>query len=135
METSYEQYKKHVKEKIRNKIDKELQEGKRNKTKLRWIRPGVSQDYLKYSTVQEAAEIMQFRLHMTRIKGKYGGSVCRKCNEKEETTEHVLVCQTDGNLDLDLKLMEDVNWLRKISKMFKDFEERYNLQTIKDQRQ
>ena len=57
MEISYQQYKKHVKDKIRMKINKELEEGKRSKTKLRWIRPGVDQEYLKKSSIQEAAEI------------------------------------------------------------------------------
>ena len=126
MEKSHEQYKEHVKEKIRVKINKELEEGKKNKTKLRWIRPGKSQDYLNHSTIQEAASIMKFRLHMTKTKGNYGGGVCRKCNQGEETTEHVLVCETDGNVELDFKLMEDVRWLRRISKVFKNFEEQYD---------
>ena len=127
MEISYQQYKKHVKDKIRMKINKELEEGKRSKTKLRWIRPGVDQEYLKKSSIQEAAEIMKFRLHMTKAKGNYGGGICRKCGEREETTEHVLVCHTDGNVELDSGKMEDVGWLRKITNIFRKFEEEYEL--------
>ena len=123
MEVSYYQYKCHVKEKIRKKIVRKLSEEKKNKTKLRWISPGKVQEYTKQCSIREASSIMKVRLHMARVKANYGGGFCRKCEMVEETTEHVLQCETDGEIQFESELVEDVGWLRRINRVFKQFEE------------
>ena len=44
MTKTYQQYKNHVKEKIRAKVKLELKEAKKTKKKLRWIEPGKTQE-------------------------------------------------------------------------------------------
>ena len=122
---SYNQYKLHVKQKIRRKIDEQLEKGKRSKTKLRTITPGKKQQYLKNSTIQESCCIMKVRLHMVHALANFGGGKCRRCNVEEETTEHVLNCHTEGVMEYDDEKMEDVQWLRKISIVYKLFDEQY----------
>ena len=60
---------------------------------------------------------------MIGARANYGGGICRECSKEEETTEHVLTCRTNGDLQHDPKKMEDVNWLRKISKIYQQFED------------
>ena len=101
---------------------------KRTKTKLRWIKPGTTQNYVKKQCmITEASSIMKIRLHMVNAKANYGGGICRKCETKEETTEHVLKCQTNGVLEFDEEMTEDVNWLRKINRIYRQFDEQYKI--------
>jgi hypothetical protein len=97
---SYETYKAHVKEKIRQKVIKDLINEKDTKTKLRHIDPGKQQDYFDQCLIKEANMMMKIRLHMTCAKGNYGGGICRVCHEEEETTEHILSCQTNNEQSL-----------------------------------
>ena len=98
-------------------------EGKGTKTKLRWITPGKLQQYLKECSVREASQMMKVRLHMVNIKGNYGGGTCRKCGVEEETTEHVLLCLTDGKMHAAEEWTSDVGWLRKTMGILGKFEE------------
>lgn len=120
---SYDVYKNNVKQKIRAKLDDELMDGKRLKTKLRWINPGESQCYLKGSSISEASKMMKVRLHMARIKGNFGGGTCRKCGIEEETTEHVLQCLTDGILPTTEEWTSNVGWLRKATRILATFDD------------
>ena len=122
---SYHQFKSYVKKRIRRKIDEQLEKGKRSKTKLRTITPGKKQEYLENCTIQESCGIMKVRLHMVHALANYGGGMCRRCNSEEETTEHILNCHTDGVMEHDDEKMENVQWLKKISIVYKLFDEQF----------
>ena len=68
---------------------------------------------------------MKIRLHMVHAKANYGGGTCRSCGEEEETTEHVLWCQSEGEIEYDVQKREDVSWLKKINSIYKTFDEQY----------
>ena len=42
---------------------------------------------------------------------------------EEESTEHVVQCLTGGSDKYEEGRTEDINWLRKMSKLYKQFEE------------
>ena len=58
---TYDEYKQYIKQKIRVKVDKELTDAQKAKTKLRWIKPGRIQNYLKKCSIGEATRIMKMR--------------------------------------------------------------------------
>ena len=68
---------------------------------------------------------MKVRLHMVGAKGNYGGGKCRRCLVEEETTEHILECQTNGRIKFDEEKIEDVSWLRTVQKIYEQFDEQY----------
>ena len=120
---SYEKYKAHVKTQIQNKIHQDLWHKKTIKTKLRWINPGKRQQYIEECTIAEASAFLRIRLHMVKVLGNYGGGKCRRCGVEEESTEHVVECLTGGSDKYEEGRTEDINWLRKMNKLFKQFEE------------
>jgi hypothetical protein len=122
-EWSYQQYKSHVKEKIRQKINKELEIERRNKKKLRWIIPGKRQKYIDQCTISEVTKIMKIRLHMVKVRDNYGGGKCRKCQKADETTEHIPNCITDGAIKFEEEKIEDVKWLKTMIHLYQRFEE------------
>ena len=122
---SYHQYNDHVKTKIRQKVTANLRVEKRTRTKLRHIDPGKQQDYIDHCTIREASTIMKIRLHMICARGNYGGGICRACNEQEESTEHILSCQTNKELVFDTRKVSDVVWLKRASKVYDFFEEQF----------
>ena len=122
-ELSYDQYKSHVKQKIDDKIKKELELAKGMKTKLRYINPGKRQNYINQCSIKEASSILKIRLHMVNVKANYGGGLCRRCEQEQETTEHVLDCYSDSKYKFDEKKMEDIDWLRNIKVIYEQFDE------------
>ena len=67
---------------------------------------------------------MKIRLNMiwtrSNYKHKNKNTACRKCGIEEETTEHVLECQVGEQFDEDR--VEDVEWLKKVSKIYKQID-------------
>ena len=126
-ENSYDKYKMYVKKKIHERIIRNLEESKKQKTKMRTTTPGKKQKYIEECTLQEASTIMRIRLHMVHAKGNYGGGNCRKCHVHEETTEHVLECHSEGVLKFDAMEMDDVLYLKKISSVYLHFDEQYKI--------
>ena len=124
-EITYEQYKDHVKQKIYAKIKKDLELAKVTKTKLRFINPGKRQEYVNHCSIKETSSIMRIRLHMVDARANYGGGICRKCEQEQETTEHVLECFSNGDYKFDEEKMEDVSWLREIKIIYEQFDETY----------
>ena len=124
-EITYEQYKDHVKQKIYDKIKKDLELAKVTKTKLRFINPGKRQEYVNHCSIKETSSIMRIRLHMVDVRANYGGGICRKCEQEQETTEHVLECFSNGDYNFDEEKMEDVSWLREIKVIYEQFDETY----------
>ena len=117
----------YVKKKIQERIILNLEESKRQKTKMRTTTPGKKQKYIEECTLQEASTIMRIRLHMIHAKANYGGGNCRKCHIREETTEHVLECHSEGVLKFDAKEMDNVLYLKKISAIYLCFDEQYKI--------
>ena len=69
-----------------------------NKTKLRTVRED-KWERKEYRTCDSdlVKDIMKIRLHMWELKKNYPreeDTKCTICNQKEDTTEHVLDCQT-----------------------------------------
>ena len=62
---------------------------------------------------------------MICARGNYGGGTCRACNEQEESTEHILSCQTKNELVFDTRKVSDVVWLKRTSKVYDFFEEQF----------
>ena len=96
-----EEWKKEITEKINKKIEEKIEKVTRNKTKLRNIEEDKYEmkQYMKKGTLNECKESLKIRLNMieTRasFKGRYGEDIqCKACEEKEETTEHILECKT-----------------------------------------
>ena len=112
-EISYPMYKQHVLTAIKKKVVDQLKREKLTKTKLRWINPGKTQQYIEKCSLQEASEIIRLRLHMTKILANYGGGTCRKCLSHEETTEHVVQCATNGLEETDEEMLEQIWWFKK----------------------
>ena len=79
-----------------------------NKTKQRTVREGKwgRNEYLATCDSDLVKDIIKIRLHMWELKKKYPQKEedmkCPICNQKEDTTEHVLECQT----------AETVYWIR-----------------------
>ena len=71
-----------------------------NKTKLETVRQDdwERKEYTKTCDSDPVKEIVKIRLHMWELKKNYPreeeDSKCPRCNQKEDTTEHVLECQT-----------------------------------------
>ena len=123
--TTYPRYKEHVAKRIRQKVKIDLEHEKEKRTKLRYIEPRKLQDYFNVCAISEASMIMKIRLHMICAKGNFGGGKCRECHEEEETTEHVISCQTGKNIEFDKEKVSDISWLRGASKVYAFFEEQY----------
>ena len=126
MKLSYEQYKGIVKKEIIRKVKADLEQEKKKGKKLKWINPGKRQEYLESCGIGEASGIMKVRLNMVNALGNYGGGKCRRCQIEEETTEHILECQTNGTTIFDEEKLENVQWLRTILKIYKEFDEQYS---------
>ena len=123
IDMSYETYKTHIQQQIQKKIHNDLWLEKEKKTKLRWINPGKRQQYINECSIAEASAFLKIRLHMRKVLANYGGGKCRRCGLQEETTEHVLNCQTCGIGMYEEGRAEDTNWLRKVRTIFEQFEE------------
>ena len=108
----------------------QLENEKQSKTKMRTITPGKRQSYLEECTIEEASIIMRIRLHMVYAKANYGGGRCRKCGMEEETTEHILGCYSGEEMTHDEVKMEDIGWLKRISKTYKLFDEQYPIKEM-----
>ena len=115
-----------MKERIQTKIHGDLRMEKEKKTKLRWINPGKRQNYAEECTIAEVSHFLKIRLHMVKLMANYGGGVCRRCGLVEESTEHVLECQTDGKEKYDVEKIEEISWLRRIKTVYEKFEEEHS---------
>ena len=89
-----------VKDKIQNQIQERVEKEMENKTKLRTVREDKweRKEYIATCDSDLVKDIMKIRLHMSELKKNYPreeqDTKCPMCNQKEDTTEHVLECQT-----------------------------------------
>ena len=88
-----------VKDKIQNQIQERVEKKMENKTKLRTVRED-KWERKEYITTgdNDLVKDIKIRLHMWELKKNYPreeqDTKCPICNQKEDTTEHVLECQT-----------------------------------------
>ena len=93
-------YNRTVKDKIQNQIQERVEKEMENKTKLRTVREDKweRKEYIATCDSDLVKDIMKIRLHMSEFKKDHPreeeDTKCPMCNQKEDTTEHVLVCQT-----------------------------------------
>ena len=93
-------WKKMVKGKFLNKINKESYIKKKNNEILRFLQSSKfgEKDYVKRGSLSEISKILLVKLNMINIGSNYGKPMkCPKCKEdKDLTTEHLLTCQRGG---------------------------------------
>ena len=129
-------WKKEIKEKSAEKIEKIIKEEAENKTKLGFIRKEKfeEKEYMKTCQFKTCKQIMKLRVNMTNAKAnrknKYKNIKCSAgCNE-EETTEHLLSCKQikkivqhnikENQIEKDMKNTE---WLKETVKEMEKIEE------------
>ena len=103
-------WKKMVKRRILNKINKESYIKNRTMKKLRFLQNSKfgEKDYVKRGNLSEISKILLVKLNMINIGSNYGKPMkCPKCEEdKDLTTEHLLTCQrSDSRIftEMDIK--------------------------------
>ena len=86
--------------KVQNQIQERVEKEMENKTKLRTVREDKweRKEYITTCDGDLVKDIIKIRLHMWKMKKNYPGEKedkrCPICNQKEDTTEHALQCQT-----------------------------------------
>ena len=55
-------------------------------------------------------------------------SLCRICENVDESTEHVIECWTKGEVRYEKGCMDDIHWLKKAAKYYRRIDERYKEQ-------
>ena len=100
-EKSKEQMKKKIKNTIMQRLQTELSELKKEKTKLRFIEKFEQNKYLEELTFEDTIEMMKLRLNMIEVKCNYKGMYknnlrCDVCKSRDDTTEHILQCKQTG---------------------------------------
>ena len=63
---------------------------------------------------------------MVKTLANYGGGTCRTCGLEPESTEHVLDCQTDGEMKIEEEKLGEITWLRRARRIFENFEEEHS---------
>ena len=104
-------WKKMVKRRILNKINKESYIKNRTMKKLRFLQNSKfgEKDYVKRGNLSEISKILLVKLNMINIGSNYGKPMkCPKCEEdKDLTTEHLLTCQRrDSRIFTEIDLEE-----------------------------
>ena len=94
------EWKRTIKYKVQNKIQERVEKKMENKTKLRTVREYKlgRKEYIATCDSDLVKDIIKIKLHMQELKKNYPREEedikCPICNQKEDTTEHVLECQT-----------------------------------------
>ena len=92
-------WKRTAKDKVQNQIQERVEKEMENKTKLRTVRED-KWERKEYITTcdNDLVKDIKIRLHMWELKKNYPreeeDTKCPICNQKQDTTEHVLECQT-----------------------------------------
>ena len=89
-------FKKNIKNKINKKLDEEILQLSKEKTKLRFCTNAKKKEYIEKLGYLEAKAIMKLRLNMIEVKCNYKGQYKEhrcQCQESEDTTEHLFNCK------------------------------------------
>ena len=92
-------WKKEVKQKINTKMEQEIREHCRGKTKGRTVIDDEYErkEYLDVLNLEEARKILRMRMHMSKIPGNYKGrgeGKCTLCQEEKGNMEHYYRCKS-----------------------------------------
>ena len=94
------EWKRTIKDKVQHKIQETVEKEMENKNKLRTVREDKweRKEYIATCDSDLVKDILKIRPHMWELKKNFPreeeGMKCPICNQKEDTTEHVLECQT-----------------------------------------
>ena len=129
-------WKREIKRRITEKVEKEIREKCRNSTKSRIVKEDKyeKKEYLLGKvSLTEVKKIMTVRMNMSKIPGNYkrkAGAVCPLCHKEEGQTEHYFECRMVHRLkkvwgvnqndltSLEVEKMKDVaNFMGKVEVM------------------
>ena len=94
------EWKRRIKDKVQNKIQGRVEKENEKKTKLRAVKEHKweRKEYMAMCDSDLVKDIIKIRQHMWELRKNYPREEkdikCPICNEKEDTKEHVLECQT-----------------------------------------
>ena len=92
-----------LKSKINTKLNIEIQELSRNKTKGRFIKEYSQKEYLKELNFKDCIMMIKIRLNMIETKCNYKNLFtdlkCEICKSKDDTTEHLMEYCSNNNSD------------------------------------
>ena len=96
-------WKKHVKEKINENMEKMIRKECNEMKKARTVRNDryEKKGYLENNNLRETKKILKTRLHMTNLPGNYKGGgtgICTLCEREEGSTEHYFQCPQVNHL-------------------------------------
>ena len=122
-------WKKLVKEKIQQYVNKEYQQESKTMKKLRFVHEKQikRKEYIEVCTTNEIENIIKTRLNMQEFKCNFKGKdkeiECPLCKEEPDTTEHVFECkvikrvlETRETRCRDVE-SEDIKVLKKVSRL------------------
>ena len=98
VESRKSDWKKYIKMKIENKVEKDIRKKAETSTKLRFLKTinFKKQEYLRVGNARQCSKIMMIRLNMTDLKANYKNQnkdvKCIGCEVEVENTEHVFRC-------------------------------------------
>ena len=128
-------WKKLVKDKIQQYVNKEYQRESKSMKKLRFVneKQVKRKEYIEVCTTNEIENIIKTRLNVQvfkcNFKGKDKEIECPLCKEEQDTTEHVFQCEAIKRI-LGMKEMrckdivsEDVKVLKKVSQFMEKAKE------------
>ncbi len=92
------QWKKHVKQKIGEKMEIEIREKCAAMSKARTVKSDTyeKKEYLRTASFYDSKKILKTRLHMSKLPGNYKGGgegICPLCNREKGNYEHYFNCR------------------------------------------
>ena len=87
-----------VKQRIETFLNKQLQDQKVTKTKLRFLNNFSQEKYLEEAEFKDSITMLKIRLNMIETKCNYKNNYicntkCELCKEQDDTTEHLIQCE------------------------------------------
>ena len=117
-----------MKERVQEKVTKDLEEKKKEGKKLRFLRVKGHETYLNDVHNDDARMAIKIRLNMLEwIEGNFGKETkCPLCKQENDTTEHVFVCEEMEREDWDINVrnLEKGEKMEEIVKLFRKNEEK-----------
>ncbi len=113
------QWKKHVKQKIGEKMEEEIRDKCTTMSKARTVKSDIyeKKQYLSTANFNDSKKILKTRLHMSKLPGNYKGrgeGICPMCNEQKGNFEHYFNCRYTRQLVQEWDVVEsDLGSLEK----------------------
>ena len=102
-ETLKSSWKKHVKQKIKEKMEREIRDRCLKMSKGRTVKNDKyeKKKYFSMMNMTEMKQVIRVRMHMSKLPGNYkegGDGMCPLCNEEKGSTEHYFECTNTKRL-------------------------------------